>query len=418
MHCLDELMEGSDGGRHRSVVVATLDDHCHLPKPKGNGSRRAITKLLITSVLTLLFMITEIVGGYLANSIAIMSDAAHMFSDLTSFIVSLTAISLAMRPASRQMNFGYHRAEVLGALISVLMIWVITGVLVYAAAQRVMSMEFVVDGDTMIIVAALGVIMNIIQGIVLHSGGGGHGHSHGGLGSARLHSDSNASAITSSGDHQDQQPDNSSTQVNVTVEPSSDAVTTTTNTNGTGPRQNSAPTNNNSSSNHNHSHDHEDNNINIRAAFIHVIGDLLQSVGVLVAAYIIRYYPEYKIADPICTFLFSVLVMFTTVPIIRDLGRVLMEGVPLGVDYTAICAHLTALPGVRMVHSLHVWTLTIDKNACSVHLAVSSDCDPDSVLRGAQRVIRSRHHIYHTTIQVEPYNSQLMDNCNQCQPLP
>ena len=80
--------------------------------------------------------------------------------------------------------------------------------------------------------------------------------------------------------------------------------------------------------------------------------------------------PQYKVADPICTFIFSGIVLVTTLPIIRDLGWVLMEGVPRGVDYEAINTHLSALPNVRMVHSLHVWALSIDKNACSVHLAI------------------------------------------------
>ena len=84
--------------------------------------------------------------------------------------------------------------------------------------------------------------------------------------------------------------------------------------------------------------------------------------------------PQYKIADPICTFIFSVLVIFTTVPILKDLANVLMEGAPQGVDYALVASNLTALPGVKMVHSLHVWALTLDKNACSVHLAIGECC--------------------------------------------
>lgn len=253
----------------------------------------------------------------------------------------------------------HHLSEVLGAVVSVLIIWVITGVLVYAAIQRVISMDFTVEADTMIIVAGLGVVMNIILGVALHTGHGGHGHSHG------------------RPNTQQQQP--SSTPPD-SFQPSG-------------------------------------NNINVRAAFIHVLGDLLQSIGVLIAAYVIRFYPQYKIADPICTFIFSVLVLCTTVPILKDLAVVLMEGAPPGVDYALVVSNLTALPGVKMVHSLHVWALTLDKNACSVHLAIDSNTDPEAVLRDAQRVIRSRHQILHTTIQVERYQPLLMDNCHQCQPL-
>ncbi|XP_069940870.1 proton-coupled zinc antiporter SLC30A2 isoform X2 [Cherax quadricarinatus] len=349
----------AEGGHRRPPSSSISSDHCHTPRFSSRASRQAMIKLFVACGLTTLFMIAECIGGYLANSIAIMSDAAHLLSDLTSFIVSLVAIYLAMQPASKKMNYGYHRAEVLGAVVSVLIIWVITGILVYAAIQRVISMEFEVEADTMIIVSALGVVINIILGVVLHAGSGGHGHSHGGLGHSHSQSGRGAS----------------------------------------------------------YDQDASNNNINIRAAFIHVLGDLIQSIGVLIAAYIIRFYPQYKVADPICTFIFSVLVMITTVPILKDLGTVLMEGMPPGIDYAAVCSNLTALPGVKMVHSLHVWALTLDKNACSVHLAISSDTNPEVVLRDAQRVIRTRHHIFHTTIQVEQYQPQLMDNCQQCQPL-
>ncbi|XP_018011423.1 zinc transporter 2 isoform X2 [Hyalella azteca] len=392
----DDLPEVNMGSGRRQLppapTSATMDeDHCHIPKASFNSSKAAITKLLIASALTATFMVTEVVGGYLSNSIAIMSDAAHMFSDLSSFLVSLIAIYLAMRPASRKMNFGYHRAEVLGALVSVLLIWVITGVLVYAAVERVISMDFEVEADLMIIIAAIGVVMNIILALVLHAGSGGHGHSHGIGGHSHGHSHSHSSGASEQ------------VVVNVDNSVTAHSSATTPIASSSTSRQ---PTRNNAK------------NINIRAAFIHVVGDLLQSIGVLIAAYIIRFYPEYKIADPICTFIFSGLVVITTMPIITDICRVLMEGVPPGVDYNAICSNLAVIPGVRMIHSLHVWTLTTDKNALSVHIAIDPEYESETVLRAAQRVIRYRHHIFHTTIQVERYNSNLMDNCNQCQPLP
>ncbi|XP_066986585.1 proton-coupled zinc antiporter SLC30A2-like isoform X1 [Macrobrachium rosenbergii] len=349
----DDSGEAGQGGLS---VSSSQSDHCHTPRQGNRASRKAMTRLIIACCLTTLFMIGEAVGGYLANSIAIMSDAAHLLSDLTSFIVSLVAIFIGMQPASRKMNFGYHRAEVLGAVVSVLMIWLITGILVYAAVERVTSMDFEVESDVMIIVSALGVVINIILGVVLHTGSGGHGHSHGGHGHSH-------------GGSSEQQPASSGT------------------------------------------------NVNVRAAFIHIIGDLLQSIGVLIAAYIIKFYPEYKIADPICTFIFSVLVIITTIPIMRDLSHVLMEGTPHGTDYATVSNNLMTIQGVKMVHSLHIWALTLDKNACSVHLAISAETDHDTVLRDAQRIIRSRHHIYQTTIQVERYEPLQMDSCQQCQPL-
>ena len=87
-------------------------------------------------MLCVFFMIAEIVGGVLSNSLAIATDAAHMLTDFASFLISLFAIWMAAKPKSQKMSFGWHRAEVLGATVSVLMIWLVTGVLVYMAILR------------------------------------------------------------------------------------------------------------------------------------------------------------------------------------------------------------------------------------------------------------------------------------------
>lgn len=133
-----------------------------------------------------------------------------------------------------------------------------------------------------------------------------------------------------------------------------------------------------------HSHD----NINVRAAFIHVIGDFFQSLGVFIAAAIIYfrvflthfekiYNPknilqeDWVIVDPICTFLFSILVMFTTFSIIRDALTVLMEGAPRGVDFNDVMTTLLKINGVRRVHNLRVWALSLDRIAMSAHVAIS-----------------------------------------------
>ena len=97
---------------------------------------RARRKLITAAGLCLLFMIAEIVGGVLSNSLAIATDAAHMLTDFASFLISLFAIWMAAKPKSQKMSFGWHRAEVLGATVSVLMIWLVTGVIVYQAILR------------------------------------------------------------------------------------------------------------------------------------------------------------------------------------------------------------------------------------------------------------------------------------------
>ena len=177
---------------------------------------RARNKLVFASILCILFMSAEIVGGVLSNSLAIATDAAHLLTDFASFMISLFAIYMAGKPRSERMSFGWHRAEVVGAIVSVLMIWVVTGILVYMAILRVVNQEFEIDSKVMLITSGLGVLVNIIMGASLHQ----HGHSHGGGGS-HGHTDAE----------------------------------------------------------HGHTHDNSQENINVKAAFIHVIGDFIQSLG-------------------------------------------------------------------------------------------------------------------------------------------
>ncbi|KAL0901113.1 hypothetical protein ABMA27_006435 [Loxostege sticticalis] len=270
-------------------------------------------------------MIGEIVGGYLSNSLAIATDAAHLLTDFASFMISLFSLWVASRPATRRMPFGWYRAEVIGALTSVLLIWVVTGVLVYMAVQRVIYKQFEIDATVMLITSAVGVAVNLVMGLTLHQhghshGGGGHGHSHGG----------------------------SNPVLNNKKDRSGDS---------------------DAESSHSHAHA-QGENINVRAAFIHVLGDFLQSFGVLIAAIVIYYKPEWNLVDPICTFLFSVLVLITTFNIIKDTLLVLMEGSPRDVDFQDVANTFLSLPGVVRIHNLRMWALSLDKTALSAHLAI------------------------------------------------
>lgn len=170
---------------------------------------------------------------------------------------------------------------------------------------------------------------------------------------------------------------------------------------------------------HGHSHDephakkNKQENINVRAAFIHVLGDFFQSLGVFVAAIIIYFRPDWGFIDPICTFLFSILVLFTTFNIIKDVLNVFMEGMPKGIDFLEVQTILVETPGVVTVHNLRIWALSLDKVAMSAHLAIEKGADPAVVLKTASTVIRSRFDIFELTMQVEEYQDE-MDDCVQC----
>lgn len=149
-------------------------------KDKQKEAKEARCKLLIVTFVCFLFMIGELVGGYISHSLAIMTDAAHMLSDVAGFLISYMAIYLGSRPATFSLSYGYHRAEILGALASILIIWGLIIWLFIEAVDRVINPPGV-NGEIMLITASVGLACNFINIFTLHScgGHGHHAHSHG-----------------------------------------------------------------------------------------------------------------------------------------------------------------------------------------------------------------------------------------------
>mmetsp|Transcript_24053 Transcript_24053/g.38664 ORF Transcript_24053/g.38664 Transcript_24053/m.38664 type:complete len:285 (-) Transcript_24053:137-991(-) len=157
-------------------------------------------------------------------------------------------------------------------------------------------------------------------------------------------------------------------------------------------------------------------NINVSAAYIHAIGDLIQSAGVCIAGALIWAFPNnhnMQLADPIATFLFSLLVLYSTYQIVKVSLNVLMEGVPKNVDPAEIARCLLRIDGVVGVHHLHIWSLTVGEPSLSVHLVVSPGASLEQVLSKAQHLLREKN-ISHNTIQCERGNSDFCaeDDCD------
>ncbi|XP_039459267.1 zinc transporter 2-like isoform X2 [Oreochromis aureus] len=264
-------------------------------------------KLFTACAVSLVFMTGEVIGGYAAGSLAIMTDAAHLLTDFVSIVISIFSLWIASRPKTGTMTFGWYRAEILAMFLSVVSIWAVTVVLVLSAVQRISDGEYEIDSEIMLITSGCAVGVNVLMILILHQPGSSHGHSHG-----------FATNLTQRDKH--------------------------------GQRN---------------SH----GNASVKAAFIHVVGDLVQSVGVMLAATIIHFWPEYKVADPICTFLFSLLVIGTTLPVTRDVFRILLEGAPRDVSFGAVRELLLSVGGVTAIHSLHMWSLNTTHSLLSVHLA-------------------------------------------------
>ncbi|XP_055732008.1 proton-coupled zinc antiporter SLC30A8-like isoform X1 [Salvelinus fontinalis] len=383
-------------------------NHCHdnsqATEDREREKQLARKRLYVVSAVCLVFMIGEILGGYFAGSLAVMTDAAHLLVDFASFIISLVSLWLSSRPATRTLSYGWHRAEILGALLSVVTIWLVTGVLVYLAVQRLIRDNYEIEGTIMLITSGCAVLANIIMAFTLHQSG--HGHSHGGLSSGHSHSHGNKDKGNHGHSH---------------------AV---------GDRHGHSNKSNHSHGNgnqENHSHGNGDveqhggvdvqryelsesqpqANASVRAAFVHVVGDLLQSISVLVSAIIIFFKPEYKIADPICTFLFSIFVLGTTITILRDILIVLMEGTPAGVKHGEVRDRLLAVKGVKSVHSLHIWALTMNQTVLSAHVAIDDLVDSQPVLREMTQTCFSNYNFHSVTIQLEQQSDQ-KPGCSLC----
>ncbi|XP_034560076.1 zinc transporter 2-like [Notolabrus celidotus] len=359
-------------------------DNSHAQADREGEKKHARMRLYLVSVICLIFMVGEIVGGYFADSLAVMTDAAHLLVDFISFIISLISLWLSSRPATHSLSYGWHRAEILGALLSIFTIWLVTGVLVYLAVDRIINDDYTIEGTIMLMTSGCGVLANIVMALTLHQSG--HGHSHGGL-SSHGHGHSHGGHSHSPKKGQKQITDHANSKDDH-GDPEHNGV--------------------------DHRGRNQQANASVRAAFVHVVGDLLQSISVLVSAIIIYFKPEYKMADPICTFLFSIFVLCTTFTIMRDILVVLMEGTPAGVKYSEVRDRLLSVKGVTSVHNLHIWALTMNQAVLSGHVAIDESVDPQSVQREITQACFSSYNFHSVTIQTERQSDQ-KPGCKLCE---
>ena len=233
-----------------------------------------LNRLYINIGISIVFMLAELLGGILSGSLAILTDAAHILSDILGFTISIISLKITRKPASELMTFGYHRSEIIGALLSILIIWGLTGWLLYKAILRII-VPMPTDGFIMLITAIGGLVGNTIMGVVL---------------------------INTKKKSQNDQ---------IEIVPFKASLNELMDTPLIKPNSTS---------------------LNMKAAALHVLGDWIQSIGVIIAGIIVYFQPDYIIADPICTIVFAVLVMITTWPIVRDSIKIRMERAPEDID--------------------------------------------------------------------------------------
>ncbi|KAJ1606103.1 cation diffusion facilitator-like membrane [Cryptosporidium canis] len=386
------------------------------------GTESVQRRLVYAIIFCLVFTLIEVVVGILSNSLALISDASHLISDICSYLISLFGIHLSKRKATKTMSFGYNRAEILGALLSILLIWIMTAMLVYEAIQR-MFYPVNVDGFSMFVTAIFGTLSNLFISFVLsvHNHGMGsvgatcghhhahhqHGHHHR---HSAVHGRDGHSSRDPSLDCSEQADEPCSTKAllenqhkcQVTIPDLThetdgcvDVMQPPT------PRRPDSYVGLHEHSHHARKHSSEQESLALRSAYIHVIGDVLQNVGVMVAGLLIWYRPTWTIADPLCTIVFSFFVLATTLKILKDSTNVLMEGTPIGIDCVSIQNDFLRLSSVLEVHDLHVWSLSVGVPALSCHIVVASEESARVTLKYATDLCQNKYGIFHTTIQID-----------------
>ena len=237
-----------------------------------------ISRIKIAILITAIFLFIEIIGGYISGSLALVSDAGHMFSDLLSLILSLGAMILATRVATKEKTYGLHRTEIFAAFINSLLLIAISGVIIWGAYQRFLDPS-PIQGGIMLIVAVLGFLANLAIMIMLHG-----------------------------------------------------------------------------------SHD-----LNMRSAFLHVLGDMLSSLAVIGAAVLI-YLTGQVLIDPILSVIIGVIIIGSACGILRETTSILLQFAPRSINFDDVIAEIRSVQGVEDVHHLHLWSLCSNIHVLDTHV--------------------------------------------------
>ena len=343
----------------------------------------AMFKLKIISSVCFTFMTIEFIFGYLAGSLAIISDATHLLSDLAGFLISLFSLIVALKPADKNFTFGYHRFEVLGALASILIIWALTAWLLVEAVYRIKHPNPIV-GLIMVCIAAGSLLFNIIMNRILAYNPVANAMDEG-MGAIKQNKESESD-------------NNNEVTMNLNNN-NNDMKEALLNSND---RENGNKDINLGMNENDLEHNLKaDDNPVIRAAYIHILGDMIQSTGVLLAALAIYFFqdthPGIRILDPICTFCFAIVVLCITFPVSRDCFYVLLESTPRDLDIESLYNDLGSINGVISVHDIHLWNISIGRPSIALHIICEN---PGETLKIATETCKN-YGIKHCTIQTE-----------------
>lgn len=359
--------ETEASGKNPTSSCGFIEDETFTIEDMRLESRMVMKRLLSVTSVSFTFMCVELVGGWLANSLAILTDAAHLSSDVSGFLISIFSIWIGMIPAKKySLSYGYHRAEIIGALTSVLIIWALTVWLVIEAFNRLFN-PTPVDGFIMLITSIFGLCCNLVMGLILNTNICG-----------KIEIEPRISKMARKKKNNDELIEKRKTS----IDPEASLLME-------------------------QEHRRKTENPNLRAAVIHILGDTIQSSGVILAAIIIYVNPDAVVADPICTFMFSIVVLATTIGVATDCIRCMMESVPKELNVIDFEKELSSVAAIKDLHDLHIWAITTGKISLSAHI---NSTDPTTTLIAANKVC-AKYGIFHTTIQVENWEERKKLNC-------
>ncbi len=305
------------------------------PHKSAATEQRFIISLLLTSLV----LVGELVGGWWTGSLALLSDAAHVFMDIFALGLSFIALKLSALPPDDRHTYGYHRLEVIAALINGITLGGIAiGIWSEAWArwqepQSVRSLE-------MLIIAVAGLLINLVVAMVLRGGF----HTHAG--------------------HE------------------TDPV-------------------------------HTGKDLNLQSAFLHVVGDAISSLGVIIAALLIQF-TGWQWVDPLASALIGALILLSSFRVLRSTLHILIEGTPENITLQDVADLIESIPGVCNLHDLHIWNICSGHVALSAHIILDQNlhANHQAVLASIRASLQEKFGINHTTIQVD--NERCIDENANC----
>ncbi|CAK8685191.1 unnamed protein product [Clavelina lepadiformis] len=328
--------------------MSNLRKMCHV---KLLGER---TSLLCMLGMTSSLFLAEIIVGYLTNSTALIADSFHMLSDVLSLIIGFLAVVYSKKD-SKINTYGWARAEVVGALSNAVFLLALCFSIVMDAIQRLVVIEPIDQPLLVIIVGSVGLLINLIGLVLFHGHSHGHDHSHG-HGHQHNH------------DHKSNDSDNGDVEK---------------------------------------VKQHGGSQLNMKGVFLHVLGDALGSVVVIISALIIYFVEEdwRYYADPVMTLVIAGIIMYTTIPLLKQSAMILLQTPPAHIKMDELMVKVKQIEGVLSIHELHVWQLSGNCAIASAHVTMHGE---DNFVETAKKLNQVFHDIgvHSVTLQPEVYDCE------------